>query len=84
MGYIKTSDAIDTVCDYCEYYKNEKIIEKIENLPSVDVIDRKEALEHIKKRLFECALNDYGYEMDPSIVYESIAEHRFPIWINEI
>lgn len=55
-------------------------IAKDTNVPTNDLIRRQDAIEHLKKRLYETALNndtDYTY-------YEEIADNRVDVWMDEV
>ena len=50
-----------------------------------DLISRQNAIEHIKHRLIETALNNVGYcSYDISDVYKDISENRIETWIKEL
>lgn len=54
--------------------------ETAQNAPNSDFISRKAAIEHLKKRLYETALNnntEHPY-------YEEMADNRVDIWMNEV
>ena len=46
-----------------------------------DTISRKQTLEHLKKRLYESALNNDGIA---SKIFEEIADNRVQIWVDEL
>lgn len=46
-----------------------------------DTVSRKQALEHIKKRMYESALNNDGIVSE---TFEEIADNRIQIWIDEL
>ena len=45
---------------------------------------KKKMIEHLKKRLYESALNNVGVLKDASEVFEDIAEHRIETWVKEM
>ena len=53
-------------------------------------IDADVALEHIKKRLYETALNNSPdpvgsiFKVTPDVIYQDIAENRIEVWLSEI
>ena len=49
-----------------------------------DLISREAAREHMKKRLYETAINNVGYVTDASEIYEDVADERLDTWINEV
>ena len=49
-----------------------------------DLISRERALVHLRKRLYETALNNVGYVTDASEIYEDVADKRLDVWLNEI
>ena len=49
-----------------------------------DLISREMAIEHLRKRLFETALNNLGYVTDASEIYEDVANKRIDVWMNEV
>ena len=46
-----------------------------------DTISRRQTLEHLKKRLYESALNNDGIA---SKIFEEIADNRVQIWVDEL
>ena len=48
----------------------------------MDLIDRQDAIEHCKKRLYESALNNVGVIADD--IFSEIADNRIEIWLNEL
>ena len=49
--------------------------------PDADTISRQDAIEHLKKRLYESALNNDGIA---SKIFEEIADNRVQIWVDEL
>ena len=47
------------------------------------LIDADKALEHIKKRLLETALNNTRVVCDAAYLYADISDNRIETWINE-
>ena len=47
-------------------------------------IDAEQALEHIRQRLYESAINNTNYECKASEVFEVIADSRIQVWIDEL
>ena len=53
-------------------------------------IDADVALEHIKKRLYETAINNIpdqlgpAFTVTPDVIYQDIAENRIEVWLSEI
>lgn len=45
-----------------------------------DLISRQAAIEHLKKRLYETALNNYTEHPD----YEEMADNRVSVWLEEV
>ena len=50
---------------------------------SYDELIRNSLVEHLKKRLYETAINNIRVKCDADIVYAEIAEHRLDTWIDE-
>ena len=46
-----------------------------------DTISRQDTIEHLKKRLYESALNNDGIA---SKIFEEIADNRVQIWVDEL
>ena len=64
----------------------EKSQEVSNNSPELDkengeLISRQDAIEHLKKRLYESALNNDGIA---SYTFEEIADNRIQIWMDEL
>lgn len=49
-----------------------------------DIIYREDALKHIKKRLYETAMNNIHSSGTPSDAYADVAEYRLDIWVSEL
>ena len=49
-----------------------------------DLIDRQMAINHIKKRLIETAINNVGFVVYADDVYRTLAEYRIDVWIKEL
>lgn len=47
-------------------------------------MDAKTIKEHLKKRLYESALNNVGVTISADDVFKDIAEYRIDIWIDEL
>lgn len=64
--------------------------EWIKIIASEDAISKSKTLEHLKKRLYETAMNNVGCTLemanmdDISGVFADIAENRIDTWINEL
>lgn len=63
--------------------KDSVVFEEIEQ-PEKDLISRKEATRHLKKRLMETALNNVGIKENADYVYSEMAENRIDIWMDEL
>ena len=49
-----------------------------------DLIDRQEAIEHCKKRLYESAYNNTMVVCDVSYIMQDIADNRIDVWLKEL
>jgi len=49
-----------------------------------DLIRRQEAIEHLKKRLIETAINNVGVITRCDSIFEDIADNRIGQWLNEL
>ena len=49
-----------------------------------DTIYREDAIKHIKKRLYETAMNNIHSSGKPSDAYADVAEYRLDIWVSEL
>ena len=49
-----------------------------------DVISRKAAIKHLKKRLIETAINNIGVIARCESIFEDTADNRIGPWINEL
>ena len=49
-----------------------------------DLIDRQAAIEHLKKRLIETAINNVGVISRCDSIFEDTADNRIGPWINEL
>lgn len=49
-----------------------------------DLIERQDAIEHCKKRLYESALNNVGVMCMANNVFSEIADNRIETWLNEL
>jgi len=65
-----------------------ELLDDLENLPpsptvtaDTDTISRQDAIEHLKKRLYESALNNEGVVSE---TMEEIADNRIQIWMDEL
>ena len=85
-GVAREYDDTWDITIHCESEEEQKaVLEKLNNSnqevkKSSDLISRQEAIEHLKKRLYETALNnctEYPY-------YEEIADNRVDTWLNEL
>lgn len=56
-------------------------IDALKTQADSDTVSRKQTLEHLKKRLYESALNNDGIA---SKIFEEIADNRVQIWVDEI
>ena len=50
----------------------------------MDTISRQAAIDKIKKRLFETALNNVGIKQNVDETLVDVAENRLEIWFNEL
>lgn len=50
---------------------------------SYDELIRGSLSEHLKKRLYETAINNIRVKCDADTIYADIAEHRLDSWIDE-
>jgi D-alanine-D-alanine ligase-like ATP-grasp enzyme len=49
-----------------------------------DTISRAAAIEHLKKRLIETAINNMGVTARCDSIFEDTAENRIGTWLNEV
>ena len=49
-----------------------------------DLINRQEAIDHLKIRLVETALNNFGTIASSEKIYEDIADNRVETWLREL
>lgn len=70
--------AIDAVsnCGIC--------IQRIVDLPSIDAVNRQEAIDKIKKRLFETAFNNVGIKQNIDETLVDVAENRLENWFDDV
>ena len=47
----------------------------------IDLISRQEAIQHLKKRIYETALNN---SCETSIYYAEMADNRVYVWLDEV
>lgn len=71
-------------------YDGKSLREWMKIIASEDAISKSKTLEHLKKRLYETAINNVGCTLekakmdDISGVFTEIAENRIDTWINEL
>ena len=56
---------------------------ELEQLPTAQP-EIPDVIAHLKKRLYETAVNNVGVKCDADVVYSDIAEKRLEAWMNEI
>ena len=57
---------------------------KTESVGNSDTISRQAAINHLKNRLIETALNNVGIMANADDVYREMSENRIDVWIDEI
>ena len=57
------------------------IVNTDESIDPKDILSRRAVIEHLKKRLYESALNNEGIVSE---TFEEIADNRIDIWLNEL
>lgn len=78
---ISRQAAIDAVsnCGICI----QRIVD-LPPIPSIDAVNRQEAIDKIRKRLFETAFNNVGIKQNIDETLEDVAENRLENWFNEL
>lgn len=68
--------------DFSKEYKSKRAsFCPLHEVTDTDTISRQDAIEHLKKRLYESALNNDGIA---SYTFEEIADNRIQIWMDEL
>ena len=86
MRLIDADELKKQLIDYFSYSMQlcAEISDFIDNAPTIepdtDTISRKQAIEHLKKRLYETALNNSAEYP----CYEEMADNRVDIWMREV
>jgi hypothetical protein len=84
-GYI----GIETLLNFCENSKDHVITPndfmRMERtrVPG-DSISKRMVIDHLKRRLYETALNNVGNVGNSDVIYQEIADNRIDIWLNEL